>query len=393
MNEAMQEQRSKRVIGLDAHPYLFSAAALAGPDARQAQVEWLVDRLPLERLEQIVQQRVSPDDIVVLEASGNSFELVARINRCGRRAVVLESQSVGKVSSTYCSTDKADAIKLARVYLSGLARVVWTPDAKARGRRELFFAHRRAVRDAVCDRNRIWAWLNDHGLKRPKNLRLAQRSARTALLSLRAWTPMQQVLIEDLLETFWNAEKRRARLRALIAEEVAGDPQLLKMMRLLGIRNLIAFALAAFIGPVERFASPRKLVAFFGLNPRVATSGIGGGNGPLAHYGRADVRALLIQAAHSILRYGRSATQRWAVALKMRKGTALAIAALARKLVVALWYLLMGCFTPLTEVNSTLKVKIHKLATDIGAKRLRQLGFKDTAQFEEEKTKLLLLTT
>jgi transposase len=392
MTEGMQQQTVKRVIGLDAHPYLFSAAALAGPDAGQARVDWLVDRLPIERLEQIVEQRVSPQDIIVLEASGNSFELVERIHRCGRRAVVLESQSVGKVSSTYCSTDKTDAVKIGRVYLSGLARVVWTPDEKARTRREMFFAHRNAVCDAVRGRNRIWAWLNEHGLRRPKNLRLSERSARGAILGLREWSPMQQVLIDDLLEAFWNAERRRARFRALIAEEVASDPQILKMVRLLGIRSLIAFALAAFIGPVERFATARKLVAFFGLNPRVSISGIGGGNGPLSHYGRADIRAMLIQAAHSILRYGQGPTHRWAVALKMRKGASLAIAALARKLVVSVWYLLRGFFVPLTEASTTLKVKIHKLATDIGSRRLRQMGFHKTADFEQEKIQILMAT-
>jgi hypothetical protein len=49
----MQPQKPRRVIGLDAHPTLFSAAALLGHDAHDAQVEWVVDRLPLERLRAI----------------------------------------------------------------------------------------------------------------------------------------------------------------------------------------------------------------------------------------------------------------------------------------------------------------------------------------------------
>ena len=70
----------------------------------------------------------------------------------------------------------------------------------------------------------------------------------------------------------------------------------------MGIREQVAFALAAFIGDVERFATPKKLVAFFGLNPRVSFSGIGGSTGPLTGLGRGDVRALRVQGAQSVLR-------------------------------------------------------------------------------------------
>jgi len=388
-----EEMQARRVIGLDAHPYLFSAAALAGTDARLAEVQWVVDRLPLERLEDIIRKRVAPQDVVVLESSANSFSIVERIARCGRTALVLESQAVGRQGKPYCATDKVDAIKIARVYLGGTAPVVWTPDAQAAGRRELFFSHRNAVRDAVRARNRIWAWCNEHNLCRVTHLRLTRSDALARLLALKPWTELQRVILADLIQTFQQAEERRARLRALIAEEVARDPQVLKLIRLLGVRHLVAFALVAFIGQIERFANPRKLVAYIGLNPGVSRSGNNGGTGGLSHYGRADVRGLLIQAAQSILRYGQGQTHHWAVALKMRKGTNVAVAALARKLLVAVWYLLRGFFTPLTDISNSLSIKMHKIATEIGVQRIRKLGFKSAADFENQKLELLLQTS
>jgi len=48
---------------------------------------------------------------------------------------------------------------------------------------------------------------------------------------------------------------------------------------------------------VHRFRTPKQLVAYIGLNPRVLESGNSAANGPIAHYGRKDLRALLIQAA------------------------------------------------------------------------------------------------
>lgn len=385
-----EKTQARRVVGLDAHPYLFSAAALSGPDALQARQEWLVDRIPLERMELVMRKHLRPEDVVVLEASGNSFAVAERLARLGVTVQVLDSQSVSKIGQQYCATDRIDAVKLARVYLSGLARVVWTPDALTRERRELFFAHRNAVCDAVRARNRFWAWCNEHGVRQRKGFRLTDAGAFKTALGWKDWTPLQQTLLGEIVQTFQVAEACRVRMRARIAEEVMADPAILRLIRLLGIRHLIAFALAAFVSPIERFATPRKLVAYIGLNPRVSISGNNGGTGRLGHYGRFDIRALMIQASQSVLRYGTGAAHRWAVALKMRKGAAVAVAALARKLVVSVWYLLRGFFTPLEDISPQLQVKVHKIASEIGARRLRDLGFKSMVAFEKQKLKELL---
>ncbi len=36
------------------------------------------------------------------------------------------------------------------------------------------------------------------------------------------------------------------------------DPMILQLVRLLGVRHLIAFALMAFIDPIERFENPKN---------------------------------------------------------------------------------------------------------------------------------------
>jgi transposase len=386
------ETQVGKVIGLDVHPTMFSAACLCGLNAMEAKVEWVKDRVGLKDLERVLQRAVQAGDLVALEASGNSFKVAERLLAIGLRPVILESQAVGKVGKAYCATDRIDAIKIARVYLSGLARSVWIPDGKAAERRELFFLHRNAVRDSVRARNRIWAFLNGQCQRNPRGLKLAGKDALKALLALRSWTPMQKTVLEEQLQSFQHAEQQRKRLSARIAEEVSCNPDVLKMTRLLGIRDKVAFALAAFIGTITRFENPKKLVAFFGLNPIVSCSGKSGGNGPLSHYGRQDVRALLIQAAQSILRSGSGPTHKWAVALKMRKGANIAVAGLARKLVVSVWYLLQGAFTQLTEATPSIRIKIHKIVGEIGRPRIRQLGYSSSLAFEKEVLALLMRT-
>jgi Transposase IS116/IS110/IS902 family len=180
-----------------------------------------------------------------------------------------------------------------------------------------------------------------------------------------------------------HAEQQRAHWRSLIAQEVIADPLLLSVVRLCGVRDLIAFALGAIIGDIQRFASPAKLVKYVGLDPALDESGEGKWEGGIGRHGRKDLRALLIQAAQAIYR-SREAVAKWGRKLFARKSSLkLAVAAIARKLTVAIWYLMMGRFTPLQEVDGRLKLKAGKIISTVGKSVLQKLG-KSRKQLREE---------
>ena len=88
-----------------------------------------------------------PQDLFVLEAGSNSFELCRRLHALGLRAVVLESCRVGERAKTYADNDKMAAARIALVYLAGNAPCVWVPDEQSRQRRELLHAYGKAVSD------------------------------------------------------------------------------------------------------------------------------------------------------------------------------------------------------------------------------------------------------
>jgi transposase len=347
----------------------------------------------LEQLERVIKTATTPADVIVLEAGANAFNIVKRLAAIGRRALVLDSAAAASFGKRYAITDRIDAVKLARAHISGLVEIVWTPDAKAAERRTLFFAYENAKRDSTRMRNRLWNWLSAHGMRTPKRQRLSKPETFQAIAGLSRWTPVEREILAGMANMYRQTHDLRSHYHAMIADEVAKDPAVLKMMRLLGVRNIVAFAVAAFVGDITRFSNAKKLVAYFGLNPSVSRSGEKGGTGPLAHCGRSDVRSLLVQAAQSILRYGSDETHKWAVTLKMRKGANVAVCALARKLVVAIWYLLSGHFTPLKEADHKLRIKLSKLASDIGLKTLRGEGYKCPKDFIEEKILILLNTT
>jgi len=370
------------VIGLDAHPDTCSAAGLSGADAGTAEVKWVDHPIPVERLEKWAAKRVGPHDTVVIEASGNTFELADRLQKAGCHVVVLESLRAGQIRKTYCNTDKISAVKIARVFLSGLAVVVWKPDEKTRQRRELFRQYQRSVIDATRYRNRISGWLNGHGIKRPTGVRLTQPSGRTWMMGCREWSAMQRLLIEQMLEELVTAHQYRKRLRRIIALEVVRDPGLLHLVRLFGVAEITAFALGAFVGEIHRFRTPKQLVAYVGLNPRVQLSGKGGYIGSTGRHGRKELRATLIEAAQNLLRYD-NPLKNWGWKLLIAKGRNVAAVAVARKLTVSCWYLMMGRFTPLQQVGPTLRTKITKMVAVLGKQTVTQLGYSKLKQLEE----------
>lgn len=373
----MNEQTGKRIIGLDMHPDVFAAAALSGSSALHAQVEWVQDRQKTEGLERWARKHLRTTDVVVLEASGNSFEVVERLAKCGILVLVLESVQAGKLRDNYCNDDRHSAVKLARVYLSGLAKQVWTPGEKTREHREIFFAHRNAVADTTRARNRVRSFLNEHCVRLPAGIILTRDSTLAVMKAARKWSPVQITLLEQRYAQLQEAEKRRKAFEKLMIQELIANPQWAQLWRLMGVRHRVAFCLMAIIGDIRRFPTAKQLVGFIGLAPGKTQSGNNqeGHKHGIGGFGRRDLRGLLVQSAQNALNQKESPLHKWGWRLVIRKHRNLAAAAVARKLTVAIWHLLMGHFTVLTELTEHLKTKLLKLATHLGKETLLSMGF------------------
>lgn len=125
-------------------------------------------------------------------------------------------------------------------------------------------------------RSRLRSSLSDNGVRLPQGTRLAQNAALEA--SLRAaqdWPPGQWQVIEGLLLELRHAQEQRQPWRSLSAQAVLADPRLLSLVQHCGARELAAFALGAFVGDIQGFADPRKLVKHLGLHPAFDDSGAG----------------------------------------------------------------------------------------------------------------------
>ena len=140
------------------------------------------------------------------------------------------------------------------------------------------------------------------------------------------------------------------------------------LMTLPGVSFLVAMAVTASLGKVERFDCPEKLASYFGLVPSTSQSAKTVHHGSITKQGNSMARWMLIQAAQ----HARTHTgplgyfyQR----LKRRKGHNIAIVATARKLAVFAWHILTNNESYRYAQPEPTQNKLQKLRTKATGER------------------------
>lgn len=387
----MDAEGQERVVGLDARSEkLVFSVWLRGRTVEQSRHLRTVT-CAVGDLESVSAKQTLPEDTIVLEASTNAFSIAERLEASNRRALVVKSDPVAGFAQRYCISDTVDADNLAKFFISGLARVVWRPDPKSRWMRDVFFGHRNSVKDCTRASSRIWAFCSGHGLNLPRRKRAKKVAEIRRQLESPAWTAEERPVLGRETENHEHALKVRDGYERRIAEEVAKNPEAVRLTQVLGVRFVVAFALLAFIGDAGRFATAKKLVAYIGLNPPVCRSGKFEGRPALSRCGRKDLRPLPVQAAQTAMRTGKQGMHKWARGLAARKNPNIAVAAPARKIVTLVWHILRGHTVPADEAPQGYATKMVKLAAKVGREKLRSLGYESTADFIREMTSHVVL--
>src|SRR3954452_17286419 len=185
------EQPLQRVIGLDAHPGSFTAAIVRGPTPAAAITEKIFNKVGMAQLQAWAKKHATEQDLVVLEASGNSFEIVRTLAGINRRAKVLESCYLGKLKEAHANNDKISAVRIAKAYLAGTAKEVWIPDPLTQERRDCFLAYTKAVKRTTQIENRLESYLSDRGIRQTSKHKIYEAKAKKKLQAAREWAPRE----------------------------------------------------------------------------------------------------------------------------------------------------------------------------------------------------------
>jgi transposase len=278
--------------------------------------------------------------LAVIESMNGARFVHDQLELAGWEVEIADAQKAKGLAPLACKTDRIDAWVLAELARRDLVPAIWLPTPAVRAERERARWRLHLVRHRVALKNRVHATLLAFGRPCPVS-DLFGPGGRALLAGLglpEPWagtTAAAVALIDDLDAQIDSCERELRRLGA----DHAYVPLL---MTAPGIAWVLGYTIAAELGDIGRFASPKKLCGYTGLCPRVDQSGGRDHRGPLAKNGPKYLRWALIEAAthaarHPCYHHHYQATKQ---RLGKQRGPAVARVEIARKLAEAIWHML-----------------------------------------------------
>lgn len=404
MNEGTQEQESgktikassrpKYVVGMDAHSRKLAVSIWESSDPWNPELHSEKPKCDIAQMKQYYQEKVPLDSITIIEASTNSAMIKNMLDEIGFRAEVVRSDAIAGKQRKRKVCDIEDARKLAMAYIHGdITEFVWTPSDEYSEYRDILFAYRDAVKETTRTSNRIWSICCRQGFD------FDIKAGETKGESIREMVKQLNVtgFIKDRLEMLVNDYEyyfsRRIEIEDRIAEIVVQSKAMIALMQLPGVYYHAAFATQAVVEDAHRFPTAAKLAAYGGFAMIGNTSGEeeerakskGGTGKPLDGEGRRDLKTYFCEAGHTALNNcGKMKVGKWGWALVYRgKHKNKAACAVGRKLLTYSWHIMRGDPTPNREDESFFKRKMKRFYSELGAKRMKELGYANRDDFAE----------
>lgn len=291
--------KSLRFVGLDVHKDSITIA-VAEEGREPAYVyggilnDWEILKRALRRLGAKSSLRCC------YEAGPCGYGLYRKMKQAKIECVVVAPSLVPVQSGNRVKTDRRDATKLAHFLRSGDLTEIFVPDEEAEAVRDLERAREDAKNAERAARHQLGKFLLRHG--RHWNGTNWTRNHLDWIRRQKFGHQAQQRVLTDYLKTVEDATERERQLTKDLAELVK-ETKLYPLIRALqafrGIQLITAVTIAAELVDLQRFSSPRQLMAFLGLVPSEHSSGENQRRGRITRAGNGHVRRILIEAAWS----------------------------------------------------------------------------------------------
>jgi transposase len=278
--------------------------------------------------------------LAVIESMSGARFVHDQLELHGWDVRIADAVKVRGLAPLACKTDRIDCRVLAELARRDLVPEIWLPDPEVRAERERARFRLHLVRHRVSLKNRVHAILFQHGIVNPHR-DLFSAGGRHLLTRLELPEPWASTvdaslaLIDQLDDQINRCERELRRLGA-------NHAYIPLLTTIPGIAWVLGYTIAAEIGDISRFPSPRKLVGYTGLTPRVDQSGERDRRGPLRKNGPNYLRWALIEAAHTAGRDPRyrPIVERMRARHGRKRGSKIAAIEIGRRLTEAIWHML-----------------------------------------------------
>lgn len=324
-----------------------------GLDLSRKRLDWLaLDELggrvaggavppDLDGLVQLARRLGDREIVAVIESMSGARFVHDELEVLGWDVRVADALKARGIAPLACKTDRIDCSVLAELARRDLVPEIWLPDPAVRAERERARFRLYLVRHRVSLKNRVHAILFQHGITVVSS-DLFGAAGREMLERLALPDPWRSTvacsleLIDTLNVQIHACERELARLGA-------DHRYVSRLVTCPGVGWVLAYTIASEIGDIGRFESPRKLVGYTGLCPRVDQSGDRDRRGALRKNGPAYLRWALIEAAHVAVRCHppyHDLAERMRSRHGKRRGSNIAAVEIGRRLSEAIWHML-----------------------------------------------------
>jgi transposase len=312
-------------------------------------------------------------DRVALEATTNTWPIVAILEPFVKEVVVSNPLRTKAIAQAKIKTDKVDAKVLAQLLRADFLPNVWIPTTETRGLRQRSTERSMFVCDRTRIKNRIHSLFHQRLLEVPsgglfsvKNLAWLRNPP--AALDADGRAALQRQL--SLLDT---VQKEITTVTDQCAVNAYQSPQIKLLMTLPGFDFCSAEALLGALGDINRFPSADKAAAYLGLVPSTHQSGDHCYHGRITKQGRSHARWMLVEAAQTAASHPGPLGAFFRKIAK-KKDRNVAIVAVARKLVTIAWHMLKNNEPYRYAQPSTLDAKLSRLRVRV-TKEKRKTGY------------------
>jgi transposase len=326
----------RRYIGLDVHKHYITVGGMNG----QQEIVLRPRNVQMERFKTWAEQNLRATDKVVVEATTNTWDIYDTVSPLVKKVIVAHPAEVKQIANSRVKTDKQDVVRLLRLLIADIVPEVWVPPLEVRELRSLISYRWRLVKMSTAIQNRMHSLLHRHNIQAPKGkVDTGKNREWWESLELRK---LEKMRLEQELASLRLVREHIAEVEVELGRLSTGErwgEQAVFLMQLPGVGVIVAMTILSAIGDIARFESPKKLVGYAGLGAGVHDSGQTHRGKGITKYGRKELRWALVEAAWQAVR----SSPRWRAeydALCRRKHPNQAIVAMARKLLVTLWYLL-----------------------------------------------------
>ncbi|HET6452825.1 MAG TPA: IS110 family transposase [Armatimonadota bacterium] len=289
--------KSIAYVGLDVHKEFIVAVALPEKgDEPILEKRIANDSLAVKKL--FVRLERTHEPVCCYEASSCGYVVHRWLAEMGIACDVVAPSLIPKKPGDKVKTDRRDARKLAKLHRAGELTKVHVPSEEDESVRSLVRCRETMVKEVQKSRHYVLKFLSARGLGYLAGSNWTKKH----------WNYLKGLKFEGADEITWRQyltllEYKLSQLEELnrqLAQVAEGEPykqRVGKLGCLRGVGTQTAMVLISEVQDFSRFASPRALMAYFGLVPSEESSGGTTRRGGITKTGNSRARRVLVEAA------------------------------------------------------------------------------------------------